>query len=414
MQTHRQCLGKGWSNIYGMQAVVGHTAVHFLEDDRLMYFLDDVDDSVFSFIAHNTVITNLKSVLSNGLAPGGDGITKAVHSQLSAFHRHDTRAQESSKASSSDVVIIYSVGQTKPLLNVTVSGVLATRRRIPSTYIDSIWVYRDVPITLPDGRCILQKRWATIADRRAMTMRIAGWLGVLKSGYSDEFKEAMRKLNKHKGSMSCEDAFKQMAQKAGYEQVITRYCPQCGYPLLAFQIVGLACGMVATFESKTARSMLSVEYLQNVEAEALGTKAAGPAPREGAAASSPAPAETVPVSREAKEKIIAKALEYGGHTQLSSMRAMLARSIWRAIMSRFTWRATPQRKPDDTTQEGRGDYPLKRIRNYAADGYTPFWMQKNDVAPWFLLTEGIPRRVMRSCHRLKQSGSFGWPRLSTR
>ena len=155
--------------------------------------LDDVDDSVFSCIAHNMVVTNLKSILSNGLAPGGDGIMKAVHSQLSAFHRHDTRVQESIKASSSDVVLICNVGRTKPLLNVTVSGVFATRRRIPSTYIDRIWVYRGVPITLRDGRCIMQKRWVTFADRRAMAMRITGWLGVLKSCFSDNVQEAMRR-----------------------------------------------------------------------------------------------------------------------------------------------------------------------------------------------------------------------------
>ena len=59
--------------------------------------------------------------------------------------------------------------------------------------------------------------------------------------------------------MPFEDAFKQMAQKAGYEHITTRYCPQCGYPLLVLQILCLACGMVTTFESKTARSMLSVE-----------------------------------------------------------------------------------------------------------------------------------------------------------
>ena len=114
-------------------------------------------------------------------------------SQLTACHRHDVRVQESSGAGRSDIVRIYKVGKTKPLLNVTVSGVLATRRRIPSIFNDHIWVYRDVPITLRDGRCIMQKRWVTFADRRAMAMRITGWLGVLKSCFSDNVQEAMRR-----------------------------------------------------------------------------------------------------------------------------------------------------------------------------------------------------------------------------
>ena len=88
----------------------------------------------------------------------------------------------------------------------------------------------------------------------------------------------MRKLNKHKGIMSFEDAFKHMGQKEGYGKLLTRYCPKCGNPLLVFQIVCLECGMVATFESKIARSMQLVDYLKVVEAGALAI-AAGP-PRE--------------------------------------------------------------------------------------------------------------------------------------
>ena len=142
-----------------------------------MYPLSEVDDSVLSCSAHNTVYSNLKFILLNGLAPGGDGITQTVHSQHSAFHLHDVRVQESSGAGRSDVVIIYNVGQTNPLLNVTVSGVLATRRRIPSTFIERIWVQRNVPVTLRDGRRIMQRRWVTFGDRRAMTTKITGLFG---------------------------------------------------------------------------------------------------------------------------------------------------------------------------------------------------------------------------------------------
>ena len=139
----------------------------------------------------------------------------------------------------------------------------------------------------------------------------------------------MRKLNKHKGIMSFEDAFKHMGQKEGYGKLLTRYCPKCGNPLLVFQIVCLECGMVATFESKIARSTQSVDYLKVVEAGALAITA-GPAPRtvvaaaDTAASSSDVPKEPRQLSVEAKEKTMAIILEYGGATKLSSMRAMMA------------------------------------------------------------------------------------------
>ena len=35
------------------------------------------------------------------------------------------------------------------------------------------------------------------------------------------------------------------------------------------------------------------------------------------------------------------------------------------------------------TVEGRGTYNLDRIRKYAQDCYTPFWMQRGVVDPWY-------------------------------
>jgi hypothetical protein len=43
--------------------------------------------------------------------------------------------------------MIYNATQTSPLLNVTMSGVLATMRRAPEAFIDCIWINRDVPVT---------------------------------------------------------------------------------------------------------------------------------------------------------------------------------------------------------------------------------------------------------------------------
>ena len=99
--------GTWWGRIkkfFGIRAVVGHTAVGFLEDDRSLMPLSYIDDDAFSCIAHNTRISYLSSIITNGLAPGGDGITTAVHSQLSAFHMMDRRLQESSRASTWDAI----------------------------------------------------------------------------------------------------------------------------------------------------------------------------------------------------------------------------------------------------------------------------------------------------------------------
>ena len=100
--------------IFGARAVVGHIAVKFLEDDRLFVSLDNVDDEACPCMAHNTQIGNLESIILNGLAPGEDGMTEAVHSQLSALHMHDPRVQDNSRASTSDATILCDVKKTKP------------------------------------------------------------------------------------------------------------------------------------------------------------------------------------------------------------------------------------------------------------------------------------------------------------
>ena len=71
--------------------------------------LSYVEDKVFPCMAHSTKVSYLSSIIINGLAPGGDGITISVHSQVCAFHMVDNRLQESSRASTSDAVILYNV-----------------------------------------------------------------------------------------------------------------------------------------------------------------------------------------------------------------------------------------------------------------------------------------------------------------
>ena len=132
------CIGHGkrgetwWErivNVFGIRAVVGHTAVGFLEYDRLLMPLSYIEDETFPCIAHNTKISYLSSIITHGLALCGDGITSVVHSQLYAFHMMDNRLQDSSRASTLDAAILYNVEKTKPLLSVAMSVVLVTRRK---------------------------------------------------------------------------------------------------------------------------------------------------------------------------------------------------------------------------------------------------------------------------------------------
>ena len=154
---------------------------------------------------------------------------------------------------------MFNVKKSRPVLSVTIGEVLATRQRVPSRFIARIWIKREVPIKMSDGRTVLSRIWIRVVDRRAGKMRRTGWFGVQKSGYSDEFKDAIRKLNKNSRTLAFEDVFKDMAKKCGYSSLSTKCCPQCGSPILDIQTGCLKCGMIASYESKADRSMLSVE-----------------------------------------------------------------------------------------------------------------------------------------------------------
>ena len=108
------------------------------------------------------------------------GITDAACSQLSAFHIDGERLQESSRGSSTIVAVHFNVERTEPLLNVCASGVMATRNVLPGTLIDRIWVKREVPVRLWDGRTVMSRRWVTYAEARAEKLRITGFVGARK------------------------------------------------------------------------------------------------------------------------------------------------------------------------------------------------------------------------------------------
>ena len=128
----------------------------------------------------------------------------------------DRRLQESSRASTSDALILYNVSKTKPLLSVAMSGVLATRRRIPGAFIERIWIKRATPFTLHNGKRVMRNRWITLIDSRSGSLPFTGWTGVQKSGYSDVFRDMMRRLRHSNGNITFADVLKDTAAKNGY------------------------------------------------------------------------------------------------------------------------------------------------------------------------------------------------------
>ena len=59
----------------------------------------------------------------------------------------------------------------------------------------------------------------------------------------------------------------------------------------------------------------------------------------------------------------------------------MAKVIFRSIKHRLAWRAHPQRAADDRSAEGVGTHSMERIKQYAAAGNLPYWMQKSAGPP---------------------------------
>ncbi|MFM7984592.1 MAG: hypothetical protein ACKPKO_35230, partial [Candidatus Fonsibacter sp.] len=200
--------------VFGIRAVVGHTGMPFLEDDRLMVDLRNAPHERIPSVVHNTRIENRPSILKKGLIPGG-GETTAVHSQLSAFHIMESRLQESSRARATDAIIFFYVDGVRLKLMVAMSGVLVTRESLPSTTIDRIWIRRSVLLTDNRGQRTNIRSWVTMADRRVSGLRITGWLGVLHPSHSPIFKEIKMKLEKDPENKTVLGVYREYINKCG-------------------------------------------------------------------------------------------------------------------------------------------------------------------------------------------------------
>ena len=105
------------------------------------------------------------------------------------------------------------------------SGVLVTRRRIPGAFIERIWIKRATPHTPYNGQRVMRNKWITLMDTRSDRLSFTGWTGVQKSGYSDVFKEMMRKLRHAGEALTFVDVFKESVAKSGYGNLSIKCCP---------------------------------------------------------------------------------------------------------------------------------------------------------------------------------------------
>ncbi|MFM7983472.1 MAG: hypothetical protein ACKPKO_29520, partial [Candidatus Fonsibacter sp.] len=154
-----------------------------------MVDLVNVPTECVPYVVHNTQMVNSTSIIQRGLIPGGGGMTSAVYSQLSAFHLMDRRLQDSSRARTTDAIIVYNVEAVKSMLMVAMSGILVTRKTLPSTAIGRIWIRRNVPFKGKYGKRTSVRARVTMADTRASGIRITGWLGAQHPGHSNVFRQ---------------------------------------------------------------------------------------------------------------------------------------------------------------------------------------------------------------------------------
>jgi hypothetical protein len=135
------------------------------------------------------------------------------------------RLQESSCASTSDVVIIYNVAQAKPLLSVAMSGVLVTRRRIPGAFIERIWIKRSTPFTLRSGKKSYAQQMDDSHGHEVWFFVHYGLDWGLKSVYSGICREIIRQLKHTSEQLTFADVFKDTVARNGFGSLCDKVLP---------------------------------------------------------------------------------------------------------------------------------------------------------------------------------------------
>ena len=126
----------------------------------------------------------------------------------------------------------------------------------------------------------MRNRWITLFDSRSGRLSFTGWTGVQKSGYSDVFKDMMRKLRHANETVTFADVLKGTAPSSGYGNLSIKCCPQCGTFIIRTQCCCLRCGMIATFQGSGAEITFSPDTVFE-PSSAAATPAAGFAQRSG-------------------------------------------------------------------------------------------------------------------------------------
>ncbi|MFM7978446.1 MAG: hypothetical protein ACKPKO_03940, partial [Candidatus Fonsibacter sp.] len=80
------------------------------------------------------------------------------------------------------------------------------------------------------------------------------------------------------------------------------------------------------------------------------------------------------------QEAVTCSLQYG-QTGTSSIRVCVGKTILKVIKDRLRWRPYPKKK--GTVADESGDlYTMEKFREYARDGYAPFYLKKGLVEPW--------------------------------
>ncbi|MFM7981528.1 MAG: hypothetical protein ACKPKO_19640, partial [Candidatus Fonsibacter sp.] len=80
------------------------------------------------------------------------------------------------------------------------------------------------------------------------------------------------------------------------------------------------------------------------------------------------------------QELLVRSLQYG-QVGTSSLRASVGKTVLKVIKDRKKWRPFPMRR--DWGLEERDDlYTMDKIREFAQEGYTPFYFKKGLVDPW--------------------------------
>ncbi|MFM7979445.1 MAG: hypothetical protein ACKPKO_09035, partial [Candidatus Fonsibacter sp.] len=92
---------------------------------------------------------------------------------------------------------------------------------------------------------------------------------------------------------------------------------------------------------------------------------------------------SVKLQTQSGQELLVRSLQYR-QVGTSSLRASIGKTVLKVIKDRKKWRPYPTRRDRDV-EEGGDMYTMEKIREFAREGYAPFFFKKGLVDPWIPL-----------------------------